>query len=389
MSFAPGTPKDDWVSALTADERGGRVFTDESGVKFQVESARTAVDHIPIDQMNSPTWVAYAARTLVLRFWDLAKKADSLDILLILAGYLLMHTTFFLLIIRSRKLGSNFWLPLAIVSSAILALLISLPIAMALRIPIDPVALTEALPFLVCTVGFDKPLRLARAVFTHPHLLASPTPAAQMKPAPKIITESLTKVYPPIIRDYFLEIAVLVVGAYSKVGGLKEVCALAALILGVDCVLLCTYLAAILGVMIEVSLFLYPFFVLYLFASFWKSFISTGCDGLTFTTNCRTTPISHKNDIANGWCPGVLTSVEDDLACFTIGFFRSYAVLLFGLPFIGSGLVGPDAVGTAPHVQYSHCSPPLTLVMEQVDRTRAEMAEQRVETTLSEIVNLR
>ena len=44
----------------------------------------------------------------------------------------------------------------------------------------------------------------------------------------------------------------LTVGAYSKVGGLKEVCALAALILAVDCLLLCTYLAAILGVMVEV-----------------------------------------------------------------------------------------------------------------------------------------
>ena len=75
----------------------------------------------------------------------------------------------------------------------------------------------------------------------------------QLKPAPKIITESLTLVYPPIIRDYILEIAVLVVGANSKVGGLREVCALAALILSVDCMLLCTYLAAILGVMIEVS----------------------------------------------------------------------------------------------------------------------------------------
>ena len=45
----------------------------------------------------------------------------------------------------------------------------------------------------------------------------------------------------------------LTVGAYSKVGGLKEVCALAALVLAVDCLLLCTYLAAILGVMVEVS----------------------------------------------------------------------------------------------------------------------------------------
>lgn len=167
-----------------------------------------------------------------------------------------MHTTFILLIKRSRQLGSNFWLPCAIVSSAVLALLISLPIAMWFRISVDPVALTEALPFLVCTVGFDKPLRLARAVFSHPHIttpVGGVNTHGQLKPAGKIITECLEKVYIPIIRDYILEIAVLVVGANSKVGGLREVCALAALLLGVDCLLLCTYLSSILCVMIEVS----------------------------------------------------------------------------------------------------------------------------------------
>ncbi|KAF8067849.1 hydroxymethylglutaryl-CoA reductase [Lyophyllum atratum] len=205
-----------------------------------------------IGETSSPKWIAYAARALVVRFYTLAQKADSLDILLILLGYVLMHTTFYLLISRSRALGSNFWLPCAIMSSSILALLLSLPIAMALKIPIDPVALTEALPFLVCTVGFDKPLRLARAVFLHPHLTTPPvalssisTNTAQalpLKPAAKILTESLSLTYPPIIRDYILEIAVLVVGANSKVAGLREVCALAALLLAVDCLLMCTYL---------------------------------------------------------------------------------------------------------------------------------------------------
>ncbi|GLB39162.1 putative reductase [Lyophyllum shimeji] len=215
-----------------------------------------------VGETSSPKWIAYAARALVVRFYTLAQKADSLDILLILLGYVLMHFTFYLLISRSRALGSNFWLPVAIMSSSILALLLSLPIAMALKIPIDPVALTEALPFLVCTVGFDKPLRLARAVFLHPHLTTPPvalsslsTNTAQalpLKPAAKILTESLSLTYPPIIRDYILEIAVLVVGANSKVAGLREVCALAALLLAVDCLLMCTYLVGVLGVMIEV-----------------------------------------------------------------------------------------------------------------------------------------
>lgn len=76
----------------------------------------------------------------------------------------------------------------------------------------------------------------------------------------------------------------LTVGAYSKVGGLKEVCALAALILAVDCLLLCTYLAAILGVMVEVSngfdyFFLFDFALSSTFAVF-RSFF--GSDSSSF-----------------------------------------------------------------------------------------------------------
>ncbi|PPQ64456.1 hypothetical protein CVT24_008466 [Panaeolus cyanescens] len=285
LAFRPGQ-HDEFIGALIGEEASShahsqqhaspsnraKVFTDESGIRFEVDAHKATGEHVSIAQMRNGTWVAYALRALVLRFWDLAKKADSLDIMLILAGYILMHTTFYLLLIRSRKLGSSFWLPLAILSSAVLALLIALPIAMALKIKIDIVALTESLPFLVCTIGFDKPLRLARAVFGHPHLTVPPTDASPasangratpsatpatlnlqtLKPAPKIITEALTMVYQPLIRDYLLEIAVLAIGAYSKVGGLSEVCALAALLLTVDCILMCTYFSAILGIMIEV-----------------------------------------------------------------------------------------------------------------------------------------
>ncbi|KIK70184.1 hypothetical protein GYMLUDRAFT_151023 [Collybiopsis luxurians FD-317 M1] len=225
--------------------------TPSANVAFQVETKQVE----SIGDMKSSKWVAYAASALVVRFWDLAKKADSLDIVLILAGYILMHTTFFLLFYRSRRLGSNFWLPSAIFTSSVFALLLSLPIAMWFRIPMDPVALTEALPFLVCTVGFDKPLRLARAVFSHPHLqspVGGSSSNGQLKPAGEIMLEALSSVYTPIIRDYFLEIAVLVIGANSKVNGLREVCALAALVLGMDCVLICTFLASILCIMVEV-----------------------------------------------------------------------------------------------------------------------------------------
>ncbi|KAJ7098396.1 hydroxymethylglutaryl-coenzyme A reductase-domain-containing protein [Mycena epipterygia] len=215
---------------------------DSWGVAYELDAPGEA-----IAQMRSGKWVAYALRHLVVRFYELAKKTPTPDILLILGGYLLMHTTFFLLISRSRALGSSFLLPLAIVSSSVLALLLALPAAMLLRIPMQPVALTEALPFLVCTVGFDKPLRLARAVFTHPRVLR-----AASTPSGEVVLDALSATYYPILRDYILEIAILVLGASSRVAGLAEVCALAALLLALDCLMMCTFLAAILCVMVEV-----------------------------------------------------------------------------------------------------------------------------------------
>lgn len=135
--------------------------------------------------------------------------------------------------------------------------MLALPISLYVDIPLDPISMTEALPFLVCTVGFDKPLRLARAVFNHPHLT---TPVkdgkwrGQMKPAGELILEAFDRVGNVILRDYALEVAVLVIGANSKVGGLKEFCALAATCLTVDCILLGTFYVSILSIMVEVRI---------------------------------------------------------------------------------------------------------------------------------------
>ncbi|KAI0305163.1 hydroxymethylglutaryl-coenzyme A reductase-domain-containing protein [Multifurca ochricompacta] len=249
LSFTAEGRKD-FISALS--KQGTFISEDFGPIKYLVENPEQEA----IAEMKSGKWVVYAARTLVVRFWDLTKKADNLDILLVLAGYVLMHTTFIRLFLSSRSLGSNFWLTTAILSSSTLSFMVALPIAGYLRIPLDPVSLIEALPFLVCTVGFEKPLRLARAVFGHPHLMQPAIQEGrlrgQMKPSPDLILEALDKVGNIIVRDYILEIAVLLIGAYSKVGGLKEFCALAALLLTVDCAATATFYIAILSVMIEV-----------------------------------------------------------------------------------------------------------------------------------------
>ena len=91
-------------------------------------------------------------------------------------------------------------------------------------------------PILVCTVGFDKPLRLARAVFGHPNFVG-PLAGRQLKPAAYILLEALSQACNSILRDYSLEMAVLVVGANSGVG----VCALAAILLVMDCFMMANF----------------------------------------------------------------------------------------------------------------------------------------------------
>ena len=60
--------------------------------------------------LRNVRWFAYAARAFVMRFYALAKNADSADIFVVLLGYILMHGTFVMLFFNTRKIGSSFWL---------------------------------------------------------------------------------------------------------------------------------------------------------------------------------------------------------------------------------------------------------------------------------------
>ncbi|KZT34793.1 hypothetical protein SISSUDRAFT_991369 [Sistotremastrum suecicum HHB10207 ss-3] len=239
LAFRP-EGRDEFVQAL----KNTPFPSERLGAKFQIQRPQRDT----IAEMRSGKWVAYAARALVLRFWELAQRADSLDILTVLAGYILMHGTFIALILRTRSFTSSYlWLTFAILASSILSFIIALPLTGPLLIPVDPICLSEALPFFVITVGFDKPLRLARAVFSSPDVLSR-----QATPAADLVQNAVKKAGGAIVRDYAIEVAVLLVGAGSRVGGLREFCALAALILVVDCVALFTFYVAVLCVMVEV-----------------------------------------------------------------------------------------------------------------------------------------
>ena len=175
-------------------------------------------------------------------------------------GYMSMHLTFVSLFMSMRHMGSNFWLATTVLISSIFAFLFGLVVTTKLGVHINLVLLSEGLPFLVVTIGFEKPILLTKAVLS---ASVSPrrrdeTDSSDSSAPPRTIQSSLQTAVEEkgfdIVRDYCIEIAVLIAGAASGVqGGLTQFCFLAAWILAFDCVLLFTFYTAILSVKLEIN----------------------------------------------------------------------------------------------------------------------------------------
>ena len=198
-------------------------------------------------------------------FVDLIKHAETLDIVIMALGYLSMHLTFISLFLSMKRLGSNAWLAISVLFSSLFAFLFGLATTTKLGVPINLVLLSEGLPFLVVTVGFEKSIILTKAVLEASYgTKKSNAPNGQaIEPAaaasaPSSIQDAIQQAVRDngfeIVRDYAIEIAILVLGAASGVqGGLRQFCCLAASILVFDCILLFTFYTTILCIKLEIN----------------------------------------------------------------------------------------------------------------------------------------
>ena len=178
-------------------------------------------------------------------------------------GYLAMHLTFVSLFMSMRHMGSNFWLATSVLLSSVFAFLFGLGMTNQLGVPINFVLLSEGLPFLVVTIGFEKPIILTKAVLSAPvnsrgQGTRRDSDLSNTASSSQTIQSSLQVAVQEkgfaIIRDYCVELAILVAGSASGVqGGLTQFCFLAAWILVFDCLLLFTFYTAILSVKLEIN----------------------------------------------------------------------------------------------------------------------------------------
>jgi hydroxymethylglutaryl-CoA reductase (NADPH) len=199
-------------------------------------------------------------------FVDLLKNAETLDIIIMVLGYISMHLTFVSLFVSMRRMGSNFWLFATTLFSSVFAFLFGLIVTTKLGVPMNMVLLSEGLPFLVVTIGFEKAIVLTKAVLSAALETRRPLPqdSPNLDSKKKYGVSSTSIQYAvqiaisekgyDIVRDYAIEICILIAGAASGVqGGLQQFCFLAAWILFFDCVLLFTFYTAILSIKLEIN----------------------------------------------------------------------------------------------------------------------------------------
>lgn len=170
-----------------------------------------------------------------------------------------MHLTFVSLFISMRRLGSHFWLATTVLFTGGIAFLFGLLVTTKLGVPMSMVLLSEGLPFLVVTVGFEKAIILTEAVlsaFNRQHASDRPrtSDGKPMNPIQGAIQTAIKEKGFLIVRDYCIEIAIISVGGVSGVqGGLRQFCCLAAWILFFDAVLLFMFYTTILCIKLEIS----------------------------------------------------------------------------------------------------------------------------------------
>ncbi|KAJ5488150.1 Hydroxymethylglutaryl-CoA reductase class I/II substrate-binding [Penicillium expansum] len=206
--------------------------------------------------------LAHWAHDTWTEFLDLVKSAQTVDVIVMVLGYISMHLTFVSLFLSMKNLGSKLWLATSVLLSSTFAFLLALDVTIRLGVPMNMKLLSEGLPFLVVIIGFEKSITLTRAVLSYAVEHRKPHKAQAHQDDAAAITESTIQYAVrsairengyDIVCHYVVEILLLAVGAASGVQGLRDFCFLAALILLFDCLLLFTFYIAILSIKLEVN----------------------------------------------------------------------------------------------------------------------------------------
>ncbi|KAF9208743.1 3-hydroxy-3-methylglutaryl-coenzyme A (HMG-CoA) reductase isozyme [Haplosporangium sp. Z 27] len=198
------------------------------------------------DEKSAMEWIGTALLDVTHKIQGLVQKASSIDVFVILTAYIIMFGSFGLLFVNMRKLGSQFTLGLSVLVGGGFAFMGAVITVHNMGVYVNPIQLSEAIPFFIITVGYERAYTLSKAVL-RPTLDENHVPESIQKH----VVFAIESVGPIIIRNCAIEIAVLLCGFLSGIPGLKEFCLLAAFMLFYDLCLLFTFYTAILTLKLE------------------------------------------------------------------------------------------------------------------------------------------
>eukprot|EP00158_Paraphelidium_tribonemae_P005138 Partr_v1_DN27182_c2_g2_i1_m15745 len=202
-------------------------------------------------------WMA----TFVHGFWtvkDLVENAETIDVMVVVLGYIGMHFTVIVLFLNMRKLGSRFSLFFSTIVGGALALACSLVVVTAFGHSINIIQLSEGIPFLVIVVGFDKTYILAKAVLNAEEVDFDPSKSQGKSSLIPIgvrrkILLGIDQAGPHLLRQYAVEIAVLTIGTLTGIPSLSEFCMVTGVALLFDCLCSFTLFVAVLTLKMELQ----------------------------------------------------------------------------------------------------------------------------------------
>lgn len=171
-------------------------------------------------------------------------------------AYISMYLTIVFLFHSMRRLGSQFWLGTSVLLSSVFAFLFGLLITTKLGFSINMLPLSEGIPFLVLTVGFEKHTLFMKTIVSADQdvKVGMNQKVHSARPIQGTIGLAIKDKGSGIVRDYFIEIAILAIGAVWGIhGDLRQICFLAAWILFFDCILLFTFYTTILYIKLEIT----------------------------------------------------------------------------------------------------------------------------------------
>ncbi|KAJ2403128.1 3-hydroxy-3-methylglutaryl-coenzyme A (HMG-CoA) reductase isozyme [Coemansia sp. RSA 2559] len=241
-----------------------------------VAGAKAALD-ARLGKQNS---AGNRAPDVVLRIaghvYRLLCQANVGEVLLVFMSYAITISTFINTFVTMRRYGSKITLALSVIFSGFCAFVFAIVAMRSLGYSINVVLMTEALPFLIICVGFDKYLTLTRAV-----LLAAYSdrpqqqqqqqqqqpPAASIANMPRHSLTSATvtpaqiqsqmargvdKCAGRLVKDYMFEISILAIGVFAGVPQLHEVSLISSFILMFDAVFMFTLYSAVLTLKLDI-----------------------------------------------------------------------------------------------------------------------------------------